>query len=346
MDLLFCHDHSLSLIIGTERLAMEVIAIFDIGKSRQQFLLFDEWLNVVHAEEETYGGMSDDDGFAPEDNAAIEAWMRSCLNAVVKDEKYIINALNSATCRPDLVHTRFEGHIKINGTGMTDTAAALVPYLRGTKEQFILISTGKWCTFMNPFNTGPLTAENQHGDAMDYLSIDQKHVVTSLLNLGYIHDRNVERLNDHYGVTDELYKTIKNRSKTLGRMLAGKQGRVFFRHGVPGGYVDSEVNLSHFLTFADAYHQLIFDLVDVCMESIRLILAPGDKTEIAYITGGFAGNDSFAHTLAARLPRKRVFTSEISDSSALGAAMTVYENAFEKEIPPVYLGLKAIYSNQ
>ena len=29
---------------------MEVIAIFDIGKNNQKFLLFDSWLNVVHSE--------------------------------------------------------------------------------------------------------------------------------------------------------------------------------------------------------------------------------------------------------------------------------------------------------
>ena len=324
---------------------MDVIAIFDIGKNRQKLLLYDEWLNVVHSEEKTPGATSDDDGFAGKDIAAIEAWVRSCMNAVVKDGKYIIKALNYTTCLAGFVLPGSEGSGIKYGAGMTGSAAALVPYLRETKEQFILISTGTWCIFINPFNSVPLTAEQQHGDAMDYLSIGKKQVLTSRLNLGYIHDRNVERLNDHYGVTDELFKTIKNRSKTLGRMLAGKRGRVFFRHGVPAGYVDSEVNLSHFLAFADAYHQLIFDLVDVCMESIRLILSPDDKTEIAYITGGFAGNDSFAHTLAARLPRKRVFTSEISDSSALGAAMTVYENAFGEEIPHVYLGLKAIYGN-
>ncbi len=321
---------------------MDVIAIFDIGKNRQKLLLYDEWLNVVHSEEKTPGATSDNDGFAGKDIAAIEAWMRSCLNAVVKDGKYSIKTLNYTACGSGFVLPRPEGSDIKYGAGMTGSAAELVPYLRETKEQFILISTGTWSTFINPFNSGPLAAEQQHGDAMDYLSIDKKQVITSRMNLGYIHDRNVERLNDYYGVTDELFKTIKNRSKVLGRMLAGKRGRVFFRHGVPAGYVDSEVNLSHFLAFADAYHQLIFDLVDVCMESIRLILSPDDKTEIAYITGGFAGNDSFAHTLAARLSRKRVFTSEISDSSALGAAMTVYESAFKKEIPTVYLGLRAV----
>lgn len=304
-------------------MSMEVISIFDIGKNNRKFLLFDPWLNIVHSEEKIPGGGSDDDGFVREDIGAIEEWKRSCLAAVVKDGKYIIKA-----------------DIEIH-----DISTSLVPYLKGTKEQFILISTGTWCIFMNPFNTEPLTAEQLLDDTLFYISVNQRQVKSSRLDLGHIHDKNVERLNGYYGVTDELYKTIKNKSKKLGRMLANKRGRVFFRNGIPVDYVDSEVNLSQFLTFADAYHQLMFDLVDVCMEPIRLILEPDDKTEVVYITGGFAWNDTFVHTLAARLPHKRVFTSQINDASALGAAMEVYESAFGKEIPPVYLGLRAIFSN-
>jgi sugar (pentulose or hexulose) kinase len=78
------------------------------------------------------------------------------------------------------------------------------------------------------------------------------------------------------------------------------------------------------------------------MESLRLIIPADDKTGVVYITGDFARNDTFVRLMAARLPGKRVFTSEISDPSALGAAMAVYESAFGKEIPPVYLGLRAV----
>jgi hypothetical protein len=342
----FCPDQSLYLIIEAESPPMEVIAIFDIGKNNQKLLLFDSWLNVVHSEEKILGETPDDGDFACEDIAAIEAWMRSCLTTVVKDGKYIIKALNSTTSRSGFMHPEFEDYNIKNGTGMTDSSAALIPYLKSTKEQFILISTGIWCIFMNPFNTEPLTAEQLRNDTLFYMSVNQKQVKSSRFFLGHIHDKNVERLNEYFGVTDELYKTIKIKNKALGRMLANKRGRVFFRHGIPAGYVDSEVFLSQFLVFADAYHQLIYDLVDVCMESIRLILAPDDKTEIVYITGGFAGNDTFIHTLAARLPSKRIFTSQISDPSALGAAMEVYESAFEVSMPPVYLGLRAVLNYQ
>jgi hypothetical protein len=333
---------------------VEVIAIFDIGKNNQKFLLFDPWLNVVHSEEKISGGISDDEVFSSEEIAAIEAWMRSCLNAVVKDGKYNIKALNFSAFEggmKQLIHKTMPDapgkvlNIK-TGRGINDSSAALIPYLKGTKEQFILISTGTWCTFMNPFNTEPLTAEQLRGEMPYYMSIDQKEVKTSRFFLGHIHDKNVERLNDYFGIQDDLYKTIKIRDLKIWKLLVNKQGRVFFREGIPADYVDNEVDISQFLTFADAYHQMMFDLVDICMESVRQILAHDDMTEIVYITGGFARNDTFVRLLATRLHRKRVFTSEISDSSALGAAMEVYKSVFGKEIPPVYLGLKAIYSNQ
>jgi sugar (pentulose or hexulose) kinase len=91
---------------------------------------------------------------------------------------------------------------------------------------------------------------------------------------------------------------------------------------------------------------MMHDLVEICMESLSLILPADDKTEVVYITGGFGRNDTFVRLLAARLPDKRVFTSEINDASALGTAMELYESAFGVSMPPVYLGLKAILRNQ
>ena len=49
--------------------------------------------------------------------------------------------------------------------------------------------------------------------------------------------------------------------------------------------------------------------------------------------------------LAARLPDKRVYASQVENSTALGAAITIYENAVGRTLPPVYLGLKAIIDN-
>jgi len=329
---------------------MDVIVIFDLGTASKRFFLFDHGLNIVHHEEQPVAAGSGIEGTVGDGGELVPSWMRSSLGALIRTGDYQVMAvstvLHGTLIGSEANDRAIEGLTVKSGEILHESYASLVPYLKGSGEQFILVATGTWCTFMNPFNTEPLTAEQLRGGKLYYMSIDQKEVRSSRFYLGHIHDKNLERLNDYFGIQDGLYKTIKIRDLKIWKLLVNKQGRVFFRGGIPADYVDNEVDMSQFLTFADAYHQMMFDLVDVCMESVRLILAQDDKTEIVYITGGFARNDTFVRLLATRLPRKRVFTSEINDASALGAAITVYESAFGKEIPPVYLGLKAIYSNQ
>ncbi|MFO7723582.1 MAG: FGGY-family carbohydrate kinase, partial [Bacteroidales bacterium] len=118
-----------------------------------------------------------------------------------------------------------------------------------------------------------------------------------------------------------------------------------FCNGIPADYIDQTADLSHYLTFADAYHQLIADLVDLCIGSLSLILPAHDETRVIYVSGGFARNELFVRLLAARLPKKKVFTSEVDNATALGAAMVVWENAFEGEMPFTGLGLQAVLSD-
>jgi len=245
----------------------------------------------------------------------------------------------------DVYDVAIEGITIKTGIGLHDSSASLIPYLKSSDKPFILVSTGTWCIIMNPFNTEPLTAEQLRNDTICNLGINRQQVKSARLFLGHIHDMNVARLDDHFGVTGELYKTIKIKSKKIRKLLASRHGRIFFRHGIPPGYVDEKADLSHFLTYADAYHQMVCDLTDVCMESFRLIIPADDKTEIVYVTGGFARNDTFVRILAARLSDKRVYASQVENSTALGAAMAIYESAFVTGLPPVYLGLKAIIDN-
>lgn len=450
---------------------MDVIAVFDIGKTNKKFILFDAGMKLVHQEEEKFPEISDDDGFPCEDMDKLESWMHGCLSDLLKSGTYVIKALNFSTygatlmyignhgkrltpvynylkpmpegvlhgfyetwggveefCRktaspalgmlnsglqilwlkrkkndlfskvkeilhfPQYVsycftvkvaseytsigcHTAlwdFDNHryhpwlkaenillpqpvpnstvydvliesrLVKTGIGIHDSSASLVPYFKGTGEQFILISTGTWCIFMNPFNKEPLTTSQLRRDTLCYMSIQQQQVKSSRLFLGHIHDVNVEKLNKHFGVVREHYKTIKTTSEKVSRLLMNRKGRVFFRQGVPADYVDSSVSLSQFLTFADAYHQLMADLVDLCLESLDLIMPAEDHTKTVYISGGFARNELFVRILAARLPGKKVYTSEIDNATALGAAMVVWEHAFGSSLPEIDLGLREI----
>ncbi len=225
------------------------------------------------------------------------------------------------------------------GIGIHDSSASLVPYFRATKEQFMLLSTGTWCILMNPFNREPLTTEQLRRDSLCYMSIRQQQVKSSRLFMGHIHDVNVEALSAPFGVEAGFYKKVKTDDHKIRELLKHKKGRTFFRQGVPAGYVDKQVDLSDFANFDAAYHHLMDDLVDLCLDSLGLIIPADDQTRVIYISGGFARNELYTKLLATRLPDKKVFTSEMDNSTALGAAMVVWESAFGGNMPAIDLGL-------
>ncbi len=237
---------------------------------------------------------------------------------------------------------RAEDRTLATGVGIHDTSASLVPYLKYTEEPFIVISTGTWFMFMNPFNPEPLTTEQLFKNTLCYMNIQREHVKASRLCTGAIHDANVEKLNRYFGVGADYVKTVRTNSAKIARLISTCKERLFFRNGVPADYVDNTADLSRFLTYSDAYHQLVADLVDLCMESLALIIPQNDQIKTIYVTGSFAQNELFVRLLAARLPKKKVFTSTIENAAALGTAMVVWNSAFEEELPFTGLRLKAV----
>jgi sugar (pentulose or hexulose) kinase len=90
----------------------------------------------------------------------------------------------------------------------------------------------------------------------------------------------------------------------------------------------------------------MFDLVPFLMESLKLIIPENDETEAVYISGGFARNDIFVTLIAAGIKGKDVYTSEIENATALGAAMVITDQVFGKNGRHINLGLKKINRNQ
>jgi sugar (pentulose or hexulose) kinase len=228
------------------------------------------------------------------------------------------------------------------GTGIHDSSAALAPYILQGREKFLLISTGTWCINMNPFNHEPLTPDQLKDDCLSYLSINQKPVKSSRLFMGHIHDVNLERLNRFFNSEGDAFKkTLYNRDVVRGFTDTSS---TFFRNGVPAGYADPDVDLSAFSGFEEAYHRLVYDLTMLCIGSINLILTRDDDIKNVYVTGGFARNGIFLGILAEKLGNMRVFTSEIDNASALGAAMVIYEAAGFGNMPEPDLGLNEIFN--
>jgi hypothetical protein len=83
------------------------------------------------------------------------------------------------------------------------------------------------------------------------------------------------------------------------------------------------IDLYEFNSLEEAYHQLINELGDLTVEAIKLVIPVNDDTVNIYITGGFSGNELFLNLIRESFPSKMVYTSEIANASALGAALVI-----------------------
>jgi predicted NodU family carbamoyl transferase len=142
--------------------------------------------------------------------------------------------------------------------------------------------------------------------------------------LGYLHETALKQINDHFGKSDDFYKKVKA-DNLLSLLLKSKFNgkKVFFQTGSYSRDLKDYIDMYEFSTFDEAYHQLMNELGNLTIEAINLILPEKDDTENIYLTGGFSKNQLFQNVISGAYPDKSVFTSEIANGSALGAALVV-----------------------
>lgn len=228
--------------------------------------------------------------------------------------------------------------------GIHDSSASLAPYFTGKHGKFMLISTGTWCINMNPFNTETLTAEQLDRDCLCYMSINRQPVKSSRLFLGHMHETALDMLNNHFRTTPDFYRKVKydpDLKEILRRKYTGDK-RAFFNSGPGSREFREKIDLFDFKSFDEGYHQLMIELVDLTTEAIKLIIPANDETENIFVTGGFSNNMIFLKLLAGSFPWKKVFTSEISNATALGAALVILKSIVPERMPELNLGLTEI----
>lgn len=210
------------------------------------------------------------------------------------------------------------------GIGIHDSSASLAPYFSINKGKFLLLSTGTWCINMNPYNDEKLTADQLDKDCLCYMSITRKPVKSSRLFLGYLHEAGIRFINEHFKKADDYYKKVKA-DKVLSATLKSKFGdrKIFFQTGAYSREFRKYIDMYVFISFEEAYHQLMNELCDLTADSIKLVLPADDDIENLYITGGFSKNELFLNLICDAFPLKSVYTSDISNSSALGAALVI-----------------------
>src|SRR5664279_329139 len=217
-----------------------------------------------------------------------------------------------------------DGKKVLVGIGIHDSSSSLAPYFSSNEGKFLLISTGTWCINMNPFNNEKLTSDQLDKDCLCYISITRQPVTYSRLFLGHLHESSVKQISDHFRKPEDHYKKIKADSRlsaTLRSKFSGK--KVFFHNGRYSRDLKEHIDMYEFSTYEEAYHCLMNELGDLTLESINLVLPELDDTDNIYITGGFSKNELFRNIISQAYPSKAVYTSEIANASALGAAMVV-----------------------
>jgi sugar (pentulose or hexulose) kinase len=244
------------------------------------------------------------------DNSSYHQWVR--------DE-------NIPFPEPVPVKTLYE--ININGqkikvgTGLHDSSSSLAPYFADTGGKFILISTGTWCINMNPFNRDKLTDEELLRDCLCYMSITGDPVKSSRLFLGHLHDEAIKRLSFYFKINENSFRLVKPDTRLMNKLMTKFAGdRVFITREKQFPELKEEPELFVFDNFIEGYHLLMVELADLAVEAINLVIPEEDETRSMYITGGFSKNHLFLKLLASSFPDKDIYTSEISNATALGAA--------------------------
>jgi sugar (pentulose or hexulose) kinase len=206
------------------------------------------------------------------------------------------------------INTTFQGFETLGrldiGIGIHDSSAALIPYLTREKKPFLLLSTGTWSICLNPFNTEPLTASEFEQDCLFYMRPDGASVKASRLFLGKIHDEAVEKLTTKFHQKADATREIRFDNEIFDKILRG--------------LLDDK----NAQTLIDFYHILIFDLIKIQVEKIKL--AAGSVVyEKIIIDGGFAKNELYLTMLKRALPDVKIEPSDMPQGTALGAALAL-----------------------
>jgi len=88
---------------------MNVIAVFDVGKTNKKLFLFDEWYRIVSEQSEHLPTAVDEDADECEDLVALTKWVRGSLAQLMTSRDYHVRAVNFSAYGASLVHIGADG---------------------------------------------------------------------------------------------------------------------------------------------------------------------------------------------------------------------------------------------
>jgi len=229
------------------------------------------------------------------------------------------------------------------GVGLHDSSAALIPYLVGFEEPFVLLSTGTWNISLNPFDRSALTAEELKMDCLSYLQYQGTPVKAARLFSGFELDQQVKRIAAHFNQDSIKYRSVIFDSDIIKKLRKNDiQGDVADNFKQSGF---SSRDLSVFENDVEAYHQLMMDLIKIQVLSTGLVLKD-KKAKKLFVDGGFSKNSVFMHLLAAAFPALEVYAATMAQASAIGAALSIHREWNNKPVPKEIIQLNKYTSGK
>lgn len=109
---------------------MNVVAIFDIGKTNKKVFLFDESYKIVWERSVNLEETVDEDGFPCEDIEVLKNWILDRLSEIKNLSEYILKAINFSTYGASFVY------VDENGKALTPLYNYLKDYPEALKKKF------------------------------------------------------------------------------------------------------------------------------------------------------------------------------------------------------------------
>ncbi|MFD2099061.1 FGGY-family carbohydrate kinase [Flagellimonas iocasae] len=212
------------------------------------------------------------------------------------------------------------GHPVKVGIGIHDSSSALLPYIRSIDKKFLLLSTGTWSIALNPFSTELLSDEDTNSNCINYMRVNGGPVKAARLFLGNEYNEKIKELAQLFNVPEDYHKKVSFDPALLQRITDNFTPKfTWVSLNVESKAITGE---PHFSSYEEAYHQLMLELVDLQIESIRRAIGKDTITRL-YVDGGFANNQIFIELLSRGLKGIKIRTTDASLGSALGAALVI-----------------------
>jgi hypothetical protein len=176
---------------------------------------------------------------------------------------------------------------------------------------------------MNPFNDEALTLDELKQDCLCYLSYTGKRVKSSRLFAGQLHEDQVKRIAKAFKISTDDISLMHFSEDIHLRLISNAEKNGSSAPNDVCRFKDRSLN--SFETALDAYHQLMSDIMEQQVNSLKLVLGKKPVRQI-FVDGGFSKNNIYMILLKRAFPGLEVAAATVPQSTAMGAALAIHKH--------------------